>query len=145
MLDGTRHLPSRVRLRHGVRILTYNVHSCIGLDGRLSPERIARVTASAGTRNLLSFSWCQELAAKVSEHPDIAKLLRKDAVAVLCTYFEKSAEMNWLVPAHQDLSIPVASHIDAPQCSGLGREGGHLICTATRRNPHQSCRGSRAH
>ena len=45
VLDGTRHRPSRVRLRHGVRILTYNVHSCIGLDGRLSPERIARVIA----------------------------------------------------------------------------------------------------
>jgi endonuclease/exonuclease/phosphatase family metal-dependent hydrolase len=25
--------------------MTYNVHSCIGLDGRLSPERIARVIA----------------------------------------------------------------------------------------------------
>ena len=28
-----------------VRLLTYNVHSCIGLDDRLSPERIARVIA----------------------------------------------------------------------------------------------------
>jgi endonuclease/exonuclease/phosphatase family metal-dependent hydrolase len=26
-----------------VRLLTYNIHSCIGLDGRLSPGRIARV------------------------------------------------------------------------------------------------------
>lgn len=33
------------RRRHGVRILTYNVHSCIGLDGKLSPRRIARVIA----------------------------------------------------------------------------------------------------
>ncbi len=45
VLDGTRHRQSPVRARHGVRILTYNVHSCIGLDGRLSPERIARVIA----------------------------------------------------------------------------------------------------
>ncbi len=28
-----------------LRVLTYNVHSCVGLDGRLSPERIARVIA----------------------------------------------------------------------------------------------------
>jgi endonuclease/exonuclease/phosphatase family metal-dependent hydrolase len=28
-----------------VRIMTYNVHSCIGMDGKLSPERIARVIA----------------------------------------------------------------------------------------------------
>jgi endonuclease/exonuclease/phosphatase family metal-dependent hydrolase len=28
-----------------VRLVTYNVHGCVGLDGRLSPERIARVLA----------------------------------------------------------------------------------------------------
>src|SRR5690606_35863270 len=28
--------------------LTYNVHSCIGLDGKLSPKRIARVIARCG-------------------------------------------------------------------------------------------------
>ena len=27
------------------RLMTYNVHSCIGMDGKLSPERIARVVA----------------------------------------------------------------------------------------------------
>ncbi len=31
-----------------LRILTYNVHSCIGLDGKLSPRRIARVIARCG-------------------------------------------------------------------------------------------------
>lgn len=28
-----------------IRVMTYNVHSCIGMDGKLSPERIARVIA----------------------------------------------------------------------------------------------------
>ncbi|MFQ5444716.1 MAG: endonuclease/exonuclease/phosphatase family protein, partial [Nitrospinales bacterium] len=28
-----------------LRIMTYNVHSCIGMDGKLSPDRIARVIA----------------------------------------------------------------------------------------------------
>ncbi len=28
-----------------LRIMTYNVHSCIGMDGKISPERIARVIA----------------------------------------------------------------------------------------------------
>lgn len=31
-----------------VRVMTYNVHSCIGMDGRLSPERIARTVARYG-------------------------------------------------------------------------------------------------
>lgn len=34
--------------RETLRIMTYNVHSCIGMDGRLSPERIARVIARYG-------------------------------------------------------------------------------------------------
>jgi len=35
----------RAAPRDTVRILTYNVHSCVGLDGKLSPARIARVIA----------------------------------------------------------------------------------------------------
>ena len=33
------------RPRDFLRIMTYNVHSCIGMDGRISPRRIARVIA----------------------------------------------------------------------------------------------------
>jgi endonuclease/exonuclease/phosphatase family metal-dependent hydrolase len=40
--DSYRNRPENV-----VRLATYNVHSCIGLDGRLSPSRIARVLATA--------------------------------------------------------------------------------------------------
>lgn len=45
---GRKPLPPRRRARvpHAVRslrVMTYNVHSCIGLDGQVSPERIARV------------------------------------------------------------------------------------------------------
>ena len=33
------------RTRHGIRVVTYNVHGCVGIDGRLDPDRIARVLA----------------------------------------------------------------------------------------------------
>ena len=33
----------RSRLPGVIRIMTYNTHSCIGMDGKISPERIARV------------------------------------------------------------------------------------------------------
>jgi endonuclease/exonuclease/phosphatase family metal-dependent hydrolase len=37
---------SRPAARRGtLRVMTYNVHSCVGIDGRLSPQRIARVIA----------------------------------------------------------------------------------------------------
>lgn len=34
---------NRISTPQRLRIMTYNVHSCIGMDGKLSPERIARV------------------------------------------------------------------------------------------------------
>ncbi len=33
--------------RESLRVMTYNVHSCVGMDGKLTPERIARVIARA--------------------------------------------------------------------------------------------------
>lgn len=33
------------RRRAALRVMTYNVHRCVGIDGRLSPERIARIIA----------------------------------------------------------------------------------------------------
>lgn len=44
LLRGERRLVPSPR-RRGVRVLTYNVHSCVGLDMRIAPERIARVIA----------------------------------------------------------------------------------------------------
>ncbi len=39
--------PRRPRIAgdRGLRLMTYNVHGCVGMDGKLSPERIARVVA----------------------------------------------------------------------------------------------------
>lgn len=37
------------RIRSGrIRLMTYNVHACVGMDGQLSPDRIARVIAQSG-------------------------------------------------------------------------------------------------
>ncbi len=43
---GIRTQAASPRARSSVRVATYNVHGCVGLDGRLSPARIARVLAS---------------------------------------------------------------------------------------------------
>lgn len=37
--------PSRSQCDNTIRIMTYNVHSCIGMDAKVSPQRIARVIA----------------------------------------------------------------------------------------------------
>jgi endonuclease/exonuclease/phosphatase family metal-dependent hydrolase len=47
------HAPRRRAARHGsadnrvLRVMTYNVHSCVGMDGKLDAQRIARVIARA--------------------------------------------------------------------------------------------------
>lgn len=63
--------------------------------------------AKAGTRNALDREWCQAIARLIHCHPVIAPLLPAQAAAIQCTYFEKSAERNWLVPLHRDYIFPV--------------------------------------
>lgn len=69
----------------------------------------------AGQRNLLRQNWCAALAHQLCTHPQLAGLLPPNPVAVQCTYFQKSYEGNWLVPMHQDLSIPVAERVMHPE------------------------------
>ena len=83
--------------------------------------------ASAGTRCLLSLAWCQSLAGRLRQHAEISAPLPPDHVAVQCTYFEKSIERNWLVPVHQDLSIPVAHRVPKAGLNGWSEKEGMLF------------------
>ncbi|MCZ8256470.1 MAG: phytanoyl-CoA dioxygenase, partial [Polaromonas sp.] len=89
--------------------------------------RLAGLSAdSAGTRCLLSEAWCQALAATVRGNPSVAQWVPADFAAVQCTYFEKSMSRNWLVPVHQDLSIPVAARVAHAGLSGWSEKEGSL-------------------
>ncbi len=81
---------------------------------------------SAGTRNLLSRSWCRTIAASLKSNPAIAALLPSEAVATQCTLFDKSPDMNWSVTLHQDLSIAVLERVDDPACFGWSEKEGVL-------------------
>jgi hypothetical protein len=91
-----------------------------------SVESPAQHISGAGTRNLLAQAWCRQLAAKLRTHTALAALLPADAVAVQCTYFEKSPQRNWLVPPHQDLNIPVAARVDDAALRGWSEKEGAL-------------------
>ncbi|MDL5031783.1 phytanoyl-CoA dioxygenase family protein [Pelomonas sp. APW6] len=80
-----------------------------------------------GSRRLLEEDWCADLAHKVMIHPEIRGSLPANARAVQCTFFEKSAEKNWLVPIHQDLSIPVARRVGHPGLSGWSEKEGAVF------------------
>ena len=79
-----------------------------------------------GSRCLLSLAWCAGLARRLRAHPALQPLMPASHVAVQCTYFEKSTTRNWLVGIHQDLSIPVARRVDAPELKGWSEKQGEL-------------------
>jgi ectoine hydroxylase-related dioxygenase (phytanoyl-CoA dioxygenase family) len=87
-------------------------------------------TASAGTRCLLPLDWCQALAARLRLHPEISACVPGEYIAAQCTYFEKSVSRNWLVPIHQDLSIPVAERVNDASLKGWSDKEGSLFVQA---------------
>ncbi|MEC5385371.1 phytanoyl-CoA dioxygenase family protein [Uliginosibacterium sp. H3] len=87
-------------------------------------------SAAAGTRGLLSHAWCRTLAKTIQRHPALSRFIPPDLVAVQCTYFEKSLDTNWLVPVHQDLSIPVAERVSEPSLTGWSEKEGALYVQA---------------
>lgn len=84
-------------------------------------------TRGAGSRRLLNEAWCADLARKVMAHPTVRQALPSRSRAVQCTFFEKSAARNWLVPIHQDLSIPVSGRVDHPALSGWSEKEGAIF------------------
>lgn len=84
-------------------------------------------SASVGTRSLLAHGWCKALAGRLRAHPKLAPLLPAGFVATQCTFFTKSSSRNWLVPIHQDLSIPVAERVDSPHLHGWSEKEGALF------------------
>lgn len=77
---------------------------------------------TAGSRTLLSQAWCGELADSLVSAPALRGLIPPGHVAVQCTCFEKSESVNWLVPVHQDLSIPVRERLDHASLRGWSRK-----------------------
>lgn len=85
---------------------------------------------SAGSRCLLTQSWCADLAKHIRSSSLFSGLIADGFVAVQCTYFEKSTHRNWMVPVHQDLSIPVLEKLDHPALTGWSEKEGQVFVHA---------------
>lgn len=94
---------------------------------RLLAHAVDLGPVSAGSRCLLQQAWCGNAVAQLRTHPLLAGILPHDYLPVQCTYFEKSQARNWLVPIHQDLSIPVAERVDHPELRGWSEKEGSLF------------------
>jgi Phytanoyl-CoA dioxygenase (PhyH) len=80
----------------------------------LSNLTLSLSKAKPGTRCLLEHSWCQELAVQMRESEALRLVIPQEFRAIQCTFFEKTLTNNWLVPVHQDLSVPVANRLPLP-------------------------------
>lgn len=83
--------------------------------------------SGAGTRSLLDFGWCRMLAGRLRNNA-LPEVIGRGDVAVQCTLFDKTPSHNWLVAPHQDLSIPVASHVPHAELRNwTKKEGQHFV------------------
>lgn len=97
-----------------------SAQDCKSLTRLISPP----ATSPAGSRSLLAEAWCASLARRLRSHSLLASFIPTTYVAVQCIYFEKSTSHNWLVPLHQDLSIPVAQRIPGSALQGWSKKEG---------------------
>jgi ectoine hydroxylase-related dioxygenase (phytanoyl-CoA dioxygenase family) len=104
--------------RHGFAVVP-----AVADAGRCA-QYAAQISAhhTAGSRTLLSQPWCAELADSLASAPALQGLLPAAHIAVQCTFFEKSDAVNWLVPVHQDLSIPVQERVEDALLRGWSRK-----------------------
>jgi endonuclease/exonuclease/phosphatase family metal-dependent hydrolase len=93
---------TKARADHVVRVMTYNVHSCIGMDGKLSIDRIARVIAfydpdiiclqelDVGRARTKGLHQAEEIAAQVRMeshfHPAFEIEGERYGDAILCSF-----------------------------------------------------------
>lgn len=73
---------------------------------------------AAGSRNLLDQPWCRALVEPLRSRLQSVGIPIADRVAIQCTFFRKTADCNWKVPYHQDLSVPVAEQVAHPGLPG---------------------------
>ncbi len=101
-----------------------------GLDlAALQPQRLVQRTRG-GSRDLLAHELVQSLVIKLRELPEVAALCDPSWPPIQCSYFEKTAQRNWLVAWHQDLSIPVASREQHNDWPGLSCKQGQWFAQA---------------
>jgi hypothetical protein len=94
---------------------------CRAIDQELSRTPME----GAGSRNLLESHWCSVIATRLQGSESLAPIL-SGCVAVQCTFFDKTPAVNWLVPTHQDLSIPVAHQVEHPELKGWSHKEGDI-------------------
>jgi ectoine hydroxylase-related dioxygenase (phytanoyl-CoA dioxygenase family) len=81
----------------------------------------------AGQRNLLTLPPVLDLARNHKLLTYVRSILGKNAFPFKATFFDKHPEANWLVPWHQDLTIPVEHQRNLPGWGPWSKKAGVLF------------------
>lgn len=86
---------------------------------------------SPNRRNLFLFSpLVENLVRKGSFTAAARQILGPDAFAVRAIFFNKIEKVNWHVPWHQDISIPIKERVEVPGFSAFNMKEGVLHANA---------------
>jgi len=78
----------------------FNERELIAIEKKLSQAE------SAGNRSLLNMPWCKSVAQILQQRITTICADIKNKRPTQCTFFQKTKAKNWLVPWHQDRSLP---------------------------------------
>ncbi|HTQ09495.1 MAG TPA: phytanoyl-CoA dioxygenase family protein [Fimbriimonadaceae bacterium] len=87
-------------------------------------ELLPWLGSTAGTRNLLEFQWCRDLAAD----PRIVALVGAGAKPIRAILFDKNPGANWTLGWHQDTKIAVKRRADVPGFESWSEKEGVVHC-----------------
>ena len=115
---------------------TFTDQGFIILEGVLNESELRSIDKNvnaigitkAGSRNLLSATWCQDVVGKLRSQTNIQELISDQMVAVQCTYFEKTESKNWLVSLHRDYFIPLKEKLRSPNWQNWTLKEGIHFC-----------------
>lgn len=95
----------------------------------LQPQRLSE-RARGGSRDLLEHELVQAILQELRVLPQVSELCAGNMQPIQCTYFEKTAQRNWLVTWHQDLSIPLKGRNQHNGWPGLSCKQGQWFAQA---------------
>lgn len=95
--------------------------------GRLI-QQIPELGLAAGTRGLLQFEWCRQLARDLRVTSLVQSELGDRAIAVRAILFDKNPGANWTLGWHQDTKIAVRGRVDVPGFGAWSEKEGVVHC-----------------
>jgi hypothetical protein len=119
------HRDGHLTLRNLVSAADCHQLAC-QLTAAFETERGRRGARMGGLRNLLADSTIRQWAEGPLLNGAVSRIANRSMFPVRALFFDKTAEANWQVPWHQDLSVAVEARREVPGFGGWSVKDGVL-------------------